>query len=162
MQVTQLCLTLCVPWTIRSWNSPGQNTGVGSLSLLQWIFPTQGSNPGLPHCRQVLCQLRHKGCPNNIEVDVFLELSCFIYDPVNVGNLTSGFSSFSKPSLNIWKFTVHVPLKPGLENFEHYFASMWDDCKCAVAWTFFGIALLWNCNPLQYSCLENPMDVGAW
>ena len=58
------------------------------------------------------------------EVDVFLELSCFFYDPVDVGNLISGSSAFSKSSLNIWKFTVHVLLKPGLENFEHYFDSM--------------------------------------
>ena len=58
------------------------------------------------------------------EVDVFLEFSCFFYDPVDVGNLISGSSTFSKSSLNIWKFKVHVLLKPGLENFEHYFASM--------------------------------------
>ena len=59
-----------------------------------------------------------------IEIDVFLELSCFVDDPVNVGNLMSGSSAFSKTSLNIWKFTVHVLLKPGLENFEHYFTSV--------------------------------------
>ena len=57
-------------------------------------------------------------------VDIFLELSCFFDDPVDVGNLMSGSSAFSKSSLNIWKFTVHVPLKLGLDNFEHYFASM--------------------------------------
>ena len=55
----------------------------------------------------------------------FLEFSCFFYDPTDVGNLTSGSSAFSKSSLNIWKFSVHILLKPGLENFEHYFASMW-------------------------------------
>ena len=66
------------------------------------------------------------------EVDVFLELSCFFYDPADVGSLISGSSAFSKSSLNIWKFTVHVVLKPGLENFEHYFASMLDECNCAV------------------------------
>ena len=70
----------------------------------------------------------------------FLEFSCFFYDPVNVGNLISGSSAFSKSSLNIWKFSVHEHLKPGLENFEHYFASMWDGCNCVVIWTFFGIA----------------------
>ena len=64
------------------------------------------------------------GIVNKAEVDVFLELSCFFDDPVDVGNLISGSSVFSKSSLNIWKFTVHVLLKPGLENFEHYFASM--------------------------------------
>ena len=58
------------------------------------------------------------------EVDVFLELSCFSDDPVDVGNLISGSSAFSKTSLNIWKFTVQILLKPGLENFEHYFTSV--------------------------------------
>ena len=64
------------------------------------------------------------GLINKAEIDVFLELSCFFSDPVDVGNLISGSSAFSKTSLNIWKFTVHVLLKPGLENFEHYFTSM--------------------------------------
>ena len=64
------------------------------------------------------------GIINKAEVDVFLELSCFLDDPMDVGNLISGSSAFSKSSLNIWKFTVYVLLKPGLENFEHYFASM--------------------------------------
>ena len=64
------------------------------------------------------------GVVNKAEIDVFLKLSCFFDDPVDVGNLISGFSAFSKTSLNIWKFTVHVLLKPGLENFEHYFTSM--------------------------------------
>ena len=61
------------------------------------------------------------GIVNKAEIDVFLELSCFFYDPAHVGNLISGSGAFSKTSLNIWKFTVHVLLKPGLENFEHYF-----------------------------------------
>ena len=86
------------------------------------------------------------GIVNKAEVNVFLELSCFFDDPVNVGNLISGSSAFSKSSLNIWKFIVHIRLKPGLENFEHYCASMWDECNCAVVWTFFGIALVWDCN----------------
>ena len=64
------------------------------------------------------------GVVNKAEIDVFLELSCFVDDPVDVGNLISGSSAFSKTSLNIWKLTVHMLLKPGLENFEHYFASM--------------------------------------
>ena len=64
------------------------------------------------------------GIVNKEEVDVFLELSCFLDDLVDVGNLISGSSAFSKTSLNIWKFMGHVLLKPGLENFEHYFASM--------------------------------------
>ena len=61
------------------------------------------------------------GIVNKAEIDVFLELSCFFDDPTDVGNIISGSSAFSKTSLNIWKFTVHVLLKPGLENFEHYF-----------------------------------------
>ena len=64
------------------------------------------------------------GIVNKEEVDVFLELSCFSNDPMDVGYLISGFSAFSKTSLNIWKLTVHVLLKPGLENFEHYFTSV--------------------------------------
>ena len=70
----------------------------------------------------------------------------FFNDPTNVGNLISGSSAFSKSSLNIWKFTVHVLLKTGLKNFEHYFASVWDECNCALVWTSFGIAFLWNWN----------------
>ena len=64
------------------------------------------------------------GVVNKAEVDVFLEFSCFFDDPVDVGNLISGSSVFSKSSLNMWKFSVHVLLKPRLENFEHYFASV--------------------------------------
>ena len=64
------------------------------------------------------------GIVNKAEVDVFLELSCFLYDPTDIGNLNSGSSAFSKSSLNIWKFSVRILLKPGLENFEHCFASV--------------------------------------
>ena len=64
------------------------------------------------------------GIVNKAEIDVFLELSCFCADPVDVGNLISGSSAFSKTSLNTWKFTVHILLKPGLENFKHYFTSL--------------------------------------
>ena len=64
------------------------------------------------------------GIVNKTEIDVFLELSCFFDDPVDVGNLISGSSDSSKTSLNIWKFKVHVLLKPGLENIEHYFTSV--------------------------------------
>ena len=78
------------------------------------------------------------GLINKAEVDVFLKFSCFFYDPVNVGNLMSGSSAFSKSSLNIWNFSVHVPLKPILENFQHYFAGVWDECSCVLVWTFFG------------------------
>ena len=72
----------------------------------------------------VIHTVKSFGIVNKAEVDVFLELYCFINDPTDVGNLISGSSAFSKSSLNIWNFTVHVLLKPGLEDFEHYFASM--------------------------------------
>ena len=86
------------------------------------------------------------GIVNQAEIDVFLELSCFFDNPTDIGNLISGSSAFSKTSLNIRKFTVHVLLKFGLENFEHYFTSLWDECNCALVWALFGIAFLWDCN----------------
>ena len=72
----------------------------------------------------VIHTVKSFGIVNKAEVDVFLELSCFFDDPTDVGNVISGSSAFSKSSLNIWKFTVHVLLKPGLENFEHYFTGV--------------------------------------
>ena len=83
---------------------------------------------------------------NEAEVDVFLEFSYFFYDPTDVGNLISGSSAFSKFNLNIWKFSVHVLLKPALKDFEHYLVSMWNECNCVVVWTFFCIAFLWDWN----------------
>ena len=74
------------------------------------------------------------GIVNKAEVDVFLEFSCFFDDPTDVGNLISGTSASSKSSLKVWTFTVHALLKSGLENLEHYFASAWDECNCAVVW----------------------------
>ena len=72
----------------------------------------------------VIHTIKGFGMVNKAQVDVFLELSCFFDDPMEVGNLISGSSAFSKSSLNMWKFMVHILLKPGLENFEHYFASV--------------------------------------
>ena len=102
--------------------------------------------PSLSEFSTVCCDPHSQsfGIVNKAEIDVFLELSCFFNDPVDVGNLISGSSAFSKSNLNIWKFTVHVLLTPGLENVEHYFISVWDECNCAVAWAFFGIAFLWD------------------
>ena len=103
----------------------------------------------------------------NKEVDVFLELSCFFDDPANVGNLISGSSAFSKSSLDTWKFSVHLLLKPHLENFEHYSTSVWNVCNCAVVWTFFGIAFLWDWNenwpfPVQWPLLSFPYLLRYW
>ena len=81
---------------------------------------------------------------NKAEIDVFLELFWFFYDPMDVGNLISGSSAFSKSSLNIWKLKVHVLFRPSLEYFENNFPSLWDESNCVVVWAFFGIAFLWN------------------
>ena len=85
------------------------------------------------------------GIVNKSEIDGFLELSCFFHDPVDVGNLISGSSAFSKTSLDIRNFTVHVLLRSGLENFEHYSTSLWDECNCAIV-EHFGTAFLWDWN----------------
>ena len=97
----------------------------------------------------------------------FLEFSCFLYDPAIIGNLISGSSAFSKSSLNNWKFTVHVLLNPGLENFEHYFTSVWNECNCAVVWVFFGMAFLWDWNenwpfPVLWPLLSFPNLLAYW
>ena len=107
------------------------------------------------------------GIVNKAEIDVFLELSCFFDNLVDVGNLISGSSAFSKSSLNIWKFMVHVLLKPGLENLEHYFTRVWHECKCVGVWAFFGIAFLrdWNENwpfPVLWPLLSFPNLQAYW
>ena len=83
---------------------------------------------------------------NEAKVDVFLEFPCFLYDPTNVNSLISDSSAFSTPSFDIWKFLVHVLLKPSLKDFEHNLTSIWNEHNCAVLWTLFGIALLWDWN----------------
>ena len=100
--------------------------------------------PSLEEFSTVCCDPYSQGFGiiNTTEIDIFLEVSCFFNDPTDGGNLISASSAFSKTNLYIWKFTVHVLLKPCLENLEHYFTSMWDECKCAVVWVFFGIASL--------------------
>ena len=112
-------------------------------------------------------RIKDFGIVNKAKIDVFLEFSCFFEDPVDVGNLISGSPAFSKTSLNIRKFMVHILLKPGLENFEHYFASVWDECNCAVVWTFFGIAFLWDWNenwpfPVLWTLLSFPNLLTYW
>ena len=169
------------------WDFPGKSTGVGCHFLLQRIFPTQGSNPGLPHYKQDAVPSEPPGIPiswrifqfvvihtvkgvslvNEAEVYVFLELSCFFYHLMDVGNLISSSSAFSKSSLHIWNFIVHIPLKPGLENFEHYFTSVWDECNCVVVWAFFGIAFLWDWNenrpfPVLWLLLSFPNLLAYW
>ena len=80
----------------------------------------------------VIYTVKGFGIVNQAEIDVFLELSCFFHDPADVGNLISGSSVFSKGSLNIWKFSVHILLNNHLDNFEYYFTSMCNECNCVV------------------------------
>ena len=115
----------------------------------------------------VTCTVKGFIVVNEAEVDIFLEFSCFFYDPTKVGNLISGSSAFSKFSLNAWKFTVRVLLKPSLENFEHCFADMWNECNCVVIWTFFGIAFLWDWNenwpfPVLWPLLSSKNLLAYW
>ena len=107
------------------------------------------------------------GFINKAEIDVFLELSCLFDDPADVGNLISGSSSFSKTSLNIWKFLVHVLMKPDLKNFEHYFSSVWDEGNWAVVWAFLGIVFLRDWNeiwpfPILWPLLSFPNLLAYW
>ena len=145
---------------IQSWHSPFP---IWNQSVVPRLVPTVASWPvyrffrrkvrwsGTPMSKNfpqfvVIHTVKGFGVVNKPEVDVFLELSCFFCDPTDVGNLIYGSSAFSKSSLNIWKFSIHILLKSHLENFEHYFASVWDECNFAVVWKFFGSAFLWDWN----------------
>ena len=97
----------------------------------------------------------------------FSGMLLLFYDPRDVGNLISGSSCFSKSSLNIWKVSVNILLKPSLKDFEHYFTSMWSECNCAFVWTFFGIVLLWDWNenwhfPVLWPLLSFPNFLAYW
>ena len=103
---------------------------------------------------------------NKAEIDV-LEFCSFFYDPTDTGNLIFGSSAFPKSSLYIWKFLIHILLKPSLKDFKHYLASMWNECNCAIVWTFFGIALLWDWNenwpfPVLWPLLSFPNLLAYW
>ena len=102
------------------------------LTVASWQFPT-------------VCCDSHKSFSvvNEAEVDVFLTLPCFVHDPANVGNLISGSSASSKPSLYTWEVLVHVLLKPSLKNFEQYFASLWSECN--------SLDILWHCPSLDWN-----------
>ena len=115
----------------------------------------------------VIHTVKEFGIINKAEVDIFLEHFCFFDVPTDVSNLTSGSSTISKSSLNICKFMLHVLLKPGFENFEHYFTSLWGECNCAVVWAFFGIAFLWDWNenwpfPVLRPLLSFPNLLAYW
>ena len=122
----------CPVLTVASWPAYRflrRQVRWAGIPISWWKFSTVCCHP---HCF---------GIVNKAKVDVFLELSCFFNDPTDVSNLISGSSAFSKSSLNLWKFTVHVLWKPGLENFDLYFTSKWDDRNCVVVWAFLGICL---------------------
>ena len=101
------------------------------------------------------------------EVGVSQEFFCFFCASTLVGNLISCSSALSKSSLNIWKFTVHILLKPGLENFGHYFTTVWDEHICVVVWAFFDIVFLWDWNknwpfPVLWPLLSFPNLLAYW
>ena len=101
------------------------------------------------------------------DIDVFLGFPCLFYDPTNVGNLTSCSSAFSKHSLYIWEFSVHILLKLSLKDFEHNLASTWKEYSCAVVWTLFGISLVWDWNekwpfPFLWPVLSFPNLLAYW
>ena len=104
---------------------------------------------------------------NKAELYVFLEFTCFSLWPVDVVNLISGSSAFSKPRLYICKFSVHILLKPSLKDFEHNLSSMWNECNIMVVWTSFGIAFLWDWNengpfPVLWPLLSFPNLLAYW
>ena len=115
----------------------------------------------------LLWSTQSKALVNEAEVDVFLEFPCFFNERMDVGNLISSSSAFSKSSVYIWKLLVHILLRPSLKDFEHYLASMWNEHNCAVVWTFFGIALLWDWNenwpfPVLWPLLSFPSLLAYW
>ena len=106
---------------------------------------------------------------NKTEVGVFMKFSCFFYDPLNFGNLLSGFSTFflNPAQISGSSWSMYLLLKPSLENFEHYVASMWGECDSAVIWTHFGIAFLWDWNknwpfPVLWPLLSFPLLLSRW
>ena len=132
---------------------------MASPTLWTWVWASSGSwwwtgKSSMPQCMgsqrvghdwaTELNTVKGFGVIDETEVDIFLKFPWFLYDPVNVGNLISCFSSFSKPSLDIWKFLVCIMLKPGMQDFKHDVTSIGDECNCLVASTFFSTTLLGN------------------
>ena len=140
-------------WSL-GWEDPLEKEMATHSSTLAWRIPWReepgrlqsmvSQRVGHEWATSLTHSVKGFGVVNKAEVDVFLELSFFFYDPMDVGNLILCSSGFSESSLNMWKFTGHILLKPGLENFEHYCASLWDECNCVVVWTFFGIVFFWD------------------
>ena len=131
-------VVLCLVLTVASW--PAHKLLSRQISCSGILISFRTFQFGVIHT------VKGFSVVNEAETDVFPELSCFSYDPVDVGNLIFDSSAFSKSTLNIWNFSVYVLLKTSLENLEYYFASRWDECNCEAVWTFFGIAFLWEWN----------------
>ena len=165
---------------IQPWRTPfpiwNQSVPFLVLTVASWpayrFLRRQVSWPGIPislRIFQFFVTHTVKGFDivNKAEVDVFLELSCSFDDPTGVGNLIFGSSAFSKFNLNIWRFSVHILLKPGLENFQDYFSSMWDKCICMGVSTLFATAFLWDWNenwpfPVLWPPLSFPNLLAYW
>ena len=109
--------------------------GLQELGKVVWYSHLFNDFPQLVEIPTVKCF----SVVNEADVDSFLDFSCFFYEPLDDGILISVSSAFSKSILNIWKFLVHVLLKPSLKNFEHNFASVSDECSCVIIWTFFAL-----------------------
>ena len=150
------CLLLVL--TVASWPA---------CRFLMTQVISSGNRISLRIFHSLLWSTQSKGFGTVYKAEVFLEFSCFFHDPIDIGNLISGSFAFSKSTLYIWKFSVHVLLQPGLKDFEHYLDSMWNECNCAVVWTFFGIALLWDWNenwlfPVLWPLLSFPNFLAYW
>ena len=147
MSSSNCCFLTCIQISQEAgpWNQ--KTLGPQVLSVASWpayrFLKRQVRWSGIPISFRIFQFIvKGFGIVNKAEIDVFLGLFWFFNDPADVGYLISGSFAFSKTSLFIWKFTFHVLLKPGLENFEHYSTSVWDEYNCVVVWAFFGIASL--------------------
>ena len=166
---------------MKPWHTPFP---ILSQSIVPWPVLTVASWPVRRFLRR---QVRWSGFPissrifhsllwstvnsfsivNEAKLDVVLEFLCFFFVSANDDSLISGSSAFSKSRLYIWKFSFHVLLKPSLKDFDHNFASMWNNCNCVNIWTFFGIAFLWDwsenwCFPVLWSLLSFPNLLAYW
>ena len=131
------CFKSCSDCCFLTWIHVSQEAGKGGL-----LFPSLQEYSTVC-CDPLSQRLWHSQWSRS---RCFSGILLLFYYPMDVSNLISGSSAFSKSSLNISKFSVHVLLKPGLENIDHFLTRMWNECNCAVVWTFFGIALLWDWN----------------
>ena len=126
----------CPVLTVASWPA---------YTFLRRQYMSSGIPISLRIFNSLLWSTQRLLCSQWRKVDVFREFPCFFYDPVDIGKSIYDSSVFSKFSLYIWKFLVHLLWKPILKEFEHYLAKMWNECNCVAVWTVFGIAL-WDSN----------------